>query len=194
MRRILVLDNYDSFTYNLVHIIRELGFGDQMDILRNDKITLEAVDQYSDILLSPGPGVPKDAGIMPELIKRYASTKNILGVCLGHQAIGEAFGGVLYNLPIVYHGVTTPIRVIGDSVLYHNVPSEFTVCRYHSWVIASEAFPSELEITSVDQDGKIMGIKHKSYQVRGVQYHPESIMTEHGKQLISNWLSINTKK
>ena len=191
MSKILVLDNYDSFTYNLVHIIRELGHGDQMDIFRNDKISLDEVEQYDSILLSPGPGVPSNAGIMPQLIERYAATKNILGVCLGHQAIGEAFGASLLNLPVVFHGVTTPVRVLGDELLHQEIPESFTVCRYHSWVIASENFPEVLEITAVDQEGQIMGIQHKKYNVRGVQYHPESIMTEHGIKMISNWLSIN---
>jgi anthranilate synthase component 2 len=193
MRRILVLDNYDSFTYNLVHIIRELGFSEILDVFRNDRIDLDKVDAYTDILLSPGPGVPKDAGIMPDLIRRYASNKNILGVCLGHQAIGEAFGGKLFNLPEVYHGVTTPIFVSGDPQFYRNIPDEFTVCRYHSWVISKESFPEELDITSEDKNGQIMGIQHKQYNVRGVQYHPESIMTEHGKEMISNWLSVYTQ-
>jgi len=190
MSKILVLDNYDSFTYNLVLIIRELGFGDRLDIFRNDKITVEEVVAYDTILLSPGPGIPKDAGIMPALIKRYAPSKNILGVCLGHQAIGEAFGGTLLNLPIVYHGITKPVRVLGDGLLYQDIPKSFTVCRYHSWVISSQEFPEELEVTAVDEDGQIMGIKHNRFNVRGVQYHPESIMTEHGKKMISNWLAI----
>jgi anthranilate synthase component 2 len=191
MRKILVLDNYDSFTYNLVHIIRALGYGGIMDIFRNDKIALQHVADYTDILLSPGPGIPKDAGIMPDLIKKFAESKNILGVCLGHQAIGEAFGADLYNLPVVYHGVTTPVMVEDDKVLYQGIPDTFTVCRYHSWVIAEEGFPDDLVVTAKDQNGQIMGIKHRKYQVRGVQYHPESIMTEHGIQMIKNWLKIN---
>ena len=190
MRKILVLDNYDSFTYNLVHIIRELGFGDRLDIVRNDKMSVQEVDAYTDILLSPGPGVPADAGIMPEVLKRYSSTKNILGVCLGHQAIGEAFGGTLYNLPVVYHGMTTPVHISGDRELYKDIPETFTICRYHSWVISPENLPDELEVTAVDPNGQIMGIKHRSFNVRGVQYHPESIMTEHGKQIIQNWLNL----
>lgn len=189
--KILVLDNYDSFTYNLVHIIRELGYGDQLDIYRNDKIGLDEVEAYDAVLLSPGPGVPKDAGIMPALIDRYAATKNILGVCLGHQAIGEAFGASLFNLPVVFHGITTPVRVLGDPLLHRDLPDSFTVCRYHSWVIAPDGFPEELEITAVDEDGQIMGVQHKEYRVRGVQYHPESIMTEHGKKMIENWLAIH---
>ncbi|MDW3193299.1 MAG: aminodeoxychorismate/anthranilate synthase component II [Cytophagales bacterium] len=189
MRRVLVLDNYDSFTYNLVHILRELGLSDQMEVHRNDKISLDAVDQFDDILLSPGPGVPQDAGIMPELIKRYAPTKNILGVCLGHQAIGEAFGATLYNLPLVYHGVTTEVEIdaAGD-VLFEDIPEKFTVCRYHSWVIEPDSLPANLKITVRGEEGRIMGLAHKQYNVRGVQFHPESIMTEHGKKMIENWL------
>lgn len=189
MRKILVLDNYDSFTYNLVHILRELGHGAETEVIRNDKISVEKVDGFEHILLSPGPGLPKDAGIMPELLKAYSPTKNILGVCLGHQAIGECFGGRLFNLPQVYHGVTSPLRVLGDSQLYQLIPTEFRVCRYHSWVVDKKGFPGELEVTAADPDGNIMGLKHKTYRVRGVQYHPESVMTEHGKQLISNWLN-----
>lgn len=190
MKRVLVLDNYDSFTYNLVHILRELGLNDQMEVHRNDKISLDEVDNFDDILLSPGPGVPKDAGIMPELIKRYAPTKNILGVCLGHQAIGEAFGASLYNLPLVYHGVTTEVEV--DSavdVLFQGIPEKFTVCRYHSWVVKPESLPGDLKITVRGEEGRIMGLAHQQYRVRGVQFHPESIMTQHGKKMIENWLN-----
>ena len=163
---------------------------DQMEVHRNDKISLDAVDQFDDILLSPGPGVPKDAGIMPELIKRYAPTKNILGVCLGHQAIGEAFGASLYNLPLVYHGVTTEVEVdeAGD-VLFEDIPEKFTVCRYHSWVVEPYSLPADLKITVRGEEGRIMGLAHKQYNVRGVQFHPESIMTEHGKKMIENWLN-----
>ncbi|MFT6133989.1 MAG: anthranilate synthase component 2 [Cyclobacteriaceae bacterium] len=159
-----------------------------MDIYRNDKIELSAVDQYSDILLSPGPGLPSSAGIMPELISKYGSTKNILGVCLGHQAIGEAYGGTLFNLPIVYHGVTTEIETNGNDRLFNSIPERFTVCRYHSWVVSPEALPSDLEVLSTDDQGRIMAVKHKKYSVRGVQFHPESIMTEYGTKMISNWL------
>lgn len=190
MKRVLVLDNYDSFTYNLVHILRELGLNDQMEVHRNDKISLDEVDKFDDILLSPGPGVPKDAGIMPELIKRYAPSKNILGVCLGHQAIGEAFGAALYNLPLVYHGVTTEVEVDSKvDVLFQDIPQKFTVCRYHSWVVKPESLPADLKITVRGEEGRIMGLAHKQYSVRGVQFHPESIMTEHGKKMIENWLN-----
>lgn len=192
MKKVLVLDNYDSFTYNLVHILREMGWGDQMEVHRNDKIHVDAVEEFDNILLSPGPGVPKDAGIMPELIKRYAADKNILGVCLGHQAIGEAFGCSLFNLPIVYHGVTTEVEVDPEvDRLFQGIPSKFTVCRYHSWVVQPESLPESLRITVRGEEGRIMGIAHREYNVRGVQFHPESIMTENGKKIIENWLNLS---
>ena len=187
---LLVLDNYDSFTYNLVHILRDLGLGNEMEVHRNDKISLREVGKFDKILLSPGPGVPKDAGIMPELISRYADTKSILGVCLGHQAIGEAFGAKLHNLPLVYHGVTTSVNQVEKDRLFDGIPTDFTVCRYHSWVVSEESLPEELEVTVRGEEGRIMGIRHKEYNVRGVQFHPESIMTEHGFKMIENWLKI----
>ncbi|MFT6854268.1 MAG: anthranilate synthase component 2 [Cyclobacteriaceae bacterium] len=188
--KILVLDNYDSFTYNLVHIIRELGFAEELDVFRNDKISINDVGSYDHILLSPGPGLPKDAGIMPELLKKYASTKNILGVCLGHQAIAESFGGDLYNLTSVFHGIATKNILTNEDPFFTNIPKEFQVCRYHSWAVKGENLPEELLITAVDESGSIMAIRHKEFNVRGVQFHPESIMTEHGKQMIKNWLAI----
>jgi anthranilate synthase component 2 len=190
MKKVLVLDNYDSFTYNLVHILKELGLQEVMDVVRNDKIALDDIAKYDCIMLSPGPGLPKDAGIMPALISRYGSSKNILGVCLGHQAIGESFGASLFNLPIVYHGVTTKVRLNDADGLFDQLPETFQVCRYHSWVIANKNFPQELEITAQDEEGRIMAVKHKKHNLRGVQFHPESIMTEHGKKMISNWLSL----
>ncbi len=191
MKNVLVLDNYDSFTYNLVHILREMGLKDDMDVCRNDKISLDQVSDYENIMLSPGPGLPKDAGIMPELIRTYSPEKNILGVCLGHQAIGEAFGSSLYNLPVVYHGVITDVQIVDEDVLFRNIPRSFQVCRYHSWVIDKEDVAPDLHITSIDEEGNIMAVKHKQYNVRGVQFHPESIMTEHGKKMIENWLAIS---
>ena len=188
---ILVIDNYDSFTYNLVHILRELGYSDTMRIVRNDQFELDEVEDFDNILLSPGPGVPKDAGLMPQVIKRYAPSKNILGVCLGHQAIGEAFGSELLNLPKVYHGIVTNIEVKGEDRLFEGIPSSYRVCRYHSWVIDKEKVGADLEVTSVAENGNIMSVKHRAYNVRGVQFHPESIMTEHGKKLIENWLEHN---
>lgn len=185
--RILVLDNYDSFTYNLVYIVRKLGYGDQMDIFRNDKISIEEVDQYDKILLSPGPGVPKDAGIMPELLKRYSATKSILGVCLGHQAIGEAFGCSLINLSEVLHGVASQVTVNPD-LLFKGVPDTFKIGRYHSWVIDESTLSPDLEIIAQTPDNQIMGVRHKSFDVRGLQFHPESILTENGIQIIQNWL------
>ena len=190
MSKVLVVDNYDSFTYNLVHILRELGLSDSMRIVRNDKFEMNEVEEFDHILLSPGPGVPKDAGLMPELLTRYASTKNILGVCLGHQAIGEAFGSELFNLPKVYHGMVTPIKVVEKDRLFQGLPESFNVCRYHSWVIDKESLAPDLTITSIAENGNIMSVKHKEFNVRGVQFHPESIMTEHGKQLMKNWIEL----
>lgn len=193
--KILVLDNYDSFVYNLVHIIRELGYGEQMDIIRNDKITLEEVDQYDKILLSPGPGIPSEAGIMMDLIKQYAPTKSIFGVCLGHQAIGESFGGTLSNMDVVLHGfgmTTTP--TINDK-LFDNLPKEITTGRYHSWIVDKDSVTvdSPIEITAMSEDDRVMAIRHKEYDVRGVQFHPESVLTQVegkmiGKTMLENWL------
>jgi len=185
--KILVLDNYDSFTYNLVYIIRDLGYGDSMDIFRNDKISLEEVGAYDKILLSPGPGVPSEAGIMPELIRKYAPHKDILGICLGNQAIGEAFGGGLINLTEVVHGVASKIKIQPDG-LFEGLPEYFTVGRYHSWVIDATQVPEELEVISNTPDGQIMAIRHKKFNVKGLQFHPESILTEHGVQIMKNWL------
>jgi anthranilate synthase component II len=192
--KILVLDNYDSFTYNLVQYISEL-VGETPDVYRNDAISLEAIEAYGAVVLSPGPGLPADAGIMPELIKRYAPTKAILGVCLGMQAIGEAFGGKLYNLPKVFHGVATPIEILdGQEILFKNVPREVLVGRYHSWAVQAENLPSELKITAMADNGKtIMALAHKTYNVRGVQFHPESIMTDYGKQMLNNFFEPLTK-
>ncbi|WP_375583510.1 anthranilate synthase component II [Cyclobacterium xiamenense] len=186
--KILVLDNYDSFTYNLVYILRELGC--TLDIYRNDKISLEAVNQYDKILLSPGPGIPSEAGIMPKLIKKYAPTKDILGVCLGHQAIGEAFGGGLINLSEVVHGVASKVRIQPDS-LFKGLPEFFTVGRYHSWVIDETVLPPELEVIAKTPDGQIMAVRHNRYRVKGLQFHPESILTEHGVEIMKNWIDGN---
>lgn len=187
--KILVLDNYDSFTYNLVQYIQEI-LNEKIDVFRNDKIELGAVDQYDVIVLSPGPGVPSEAGIMPELIQQYAATKSIFGVCLGHQAIGEAFGGEVYNMDEVLHGIETPIVVKDDAeVLFQELPTQFIGGRYHSWVVRKENLPEVFEITAEDDRGVIMGIRHKAYDVRGVQFHPESIMTEHGRKMLGNYLN-----
>jgi len=188
--KILVFDNYDSFTYNLVHIIRELGYSDKMDIVRNDKLPLEDVARYDKILLSPGPGLPANAGIMELLIRTYSKDKSILGICLGHQGIAEVFGARLFNLPVVLHGVTKTARLISSNEpLFMNIPNEIRVCRYHSWAVVKDSVPPDLEITALDEEDVIMGIKHKKYDVRGLQFHPEAYLTEHGIEMIDNWLN-----
>jgi anthranilate synthase component 2 len=186
--KILVLDNYDSFTYNLVYIIRQLGFGSQMDVFRNDKISLDAIAGYVKILLSPGPGIPEEAGIMPELLKKYSPIKSILGVCLGHQAIGEAFGGELTNLSEVLHGVASKVTVSPD-LLFEGIPDTFSIGRYHSWVINEATLSKDLEVIGRTPDQQIMAVRHKVYDVRGVQFHPESILTENGVSIMKNWLT-----
>lgn len=186
--KVLILDNYDSFTYNLVQYVEE-ELAQPIDVFRNDQISLDAVATYDLIILSPGPGVPAEAGIMPALIKRYASEKIIFGVCLGHQAIGEAFGGKLVNLDQVHHGIeTTMTRTKNDDVLLAGVPATFNAGRYHSWVIDPATLPAELEITATGEYGGIMALQHKEYPIFGVQFHPESIMTEHGRLMIRNLL------
>jgi anthranilate synthase component 2 len=190
---ILVFDNYDSFTYNLVHLVEKIIHG-KVTVKRNDQITLEEVNAFDKIILSPGPGVPVEAGLLLSLIKAYAPTKSILGVCLGHQAIGEAFGGSLTNLSTVYHGVATPIQLQatnrkpqGNNV-FLGFEEELIVGRYHSWVINEENFPAELEITARDQHNYIMALQHKTYDVQGVQFHPESVLTPDGEKIMRNWL------
>ncbi len=185
--KILVLDNYDSFTYNLVHYLEKVSDA-IIEVHRNDKISLKDVNQFDKILLSPGPGIPSEAGILLEVIKTYASSKSILGVCLGQQAIAEAFGGSLNNLKDVFHGVATPIDIIGEDSLFKNIPKKFNVGRYHSWAVNKNDLPNELEVTAVDEQGSIMALKHKTYDVKGVQFHPESVLTEHGLQMIENWV------
>jgi anthranilate synthase component 2 len=187
--KILVIDNYDSFTYNLVHYIENIIDNDVISVFRNDKINLDDVEGYDKILLSPGPGIPDEAGICLELIKRYAPTKSIFGVCLGHQAIGEAFGGKLVNLETVYHGVSTPIHIVTpDDYLYSGLPGTFEVGRYHSWIVDRNGLPDCFKINSLDDQGFIMGISHNEFDVKGVQYHPESVLTEHGMKIVENWL------
>jgi anthranilate synthase component 2 len=185
---ILVLDNYDSFTYNLVHYLEKVSDA-EIEVHRNDKITLEEIARFDKILLSPGPGIPSEAGILLDVIKTYASSKSILGVCLGQQAIGEAFGGTLSNLEQVFHGVATPVDVIKEDALFMGIPSRLNVGRYHSWVVNAEDLPDVLEITAVDASGQIMALRHKTLDVRGVQFHPESILTEYGSEMISNWVN-----
>lgn len=187
--KVLILDNYDSFTYNLVQYVEE-ELGRSIDVFRNDQIALDEVGKYDLIILSPGPGVPKEAGIMPELIKRYLKEKVIFGVCLGHQAIGEAFGGQLINLEQVHHGIeTTMTRTTEEDTLFENVPMQFNAGRYHSWVIDPESLPSELITTATGEYGGVMALRHREYPIFGVQFHPESIMTQHGRLMIRNLLN-----
>jgi anthranilate synthase component 2 len=185
--KILVFDNYDSFTYNLVHCI-EKNRKHEVEVFRNDQIALEDIARFDKILLSPGPGLPSEAGLLHKLIETYASSKSIFGVCLGLQAIGEVFGGKLINLDSVYHGVATEMEVTKDDVLFKGIPKKFLAGRYHSWVVDRKTFPEGLEITALDSNGFVMGLRHRKYDVRGVQFHPESILTEHGEQIIHNWL------
>jgi anthranilate synthase component II len=186
--KVLVLDNYDSFTYNLVQYIQEI-LGQDVDVFRNDEISLQAVNAYDVIVLSPGPGLPADAGIMPSLLKIYAPDKCILGVCLGHQAIGEAFGASLHNLSRVFHGVATTMHQTGDALgFFQDVPQDFDAGRYHSWVVKKDTLPEELLVTAMDDQGEIMAMRHREYDIFGVQFHPESVMTPHGKQMLRNFL------
>jgi anthranilate synthase component 2 len=197
--KILVFDNYDSFTYNLVHLVEKI-IHQRVEVHRNDQIPLDEVKKFDKIILSPGPGIPSEAGLLLPLIKEYASSKPILGVCLGHQAIGEAFGGTLINLSRVYHGVATPVRIMNKNVngkngndiddrnLFRDLPSEFEAGRYHSWIVSEENFPNELSITARDENNYIMALQHKQYDVTGVQFHPESVLTPLGEKILRNWL------
>lgn len=201
--KILVFDNYDSFTYNLVHLVEKI-LHQKVDVYRNDELPLEKVKMYDKIILSPGPGIPVEAGLLLPLIKEYATTKSILGVCLGHQAIGEAFGGELVNLSTVYHGIATNIQLVKSKTengkedsrlasyvsrdLFNGLPDEFEVGRYHSWVVSDDNFPAELEVTARDDNNYIMGLQHKKYDVQGVQFHPESVLTPRGEEIMRNWL------
>jgi len=186
--KVLVFDNYDSFTYNLVHLVEKI-LHQKVDVYRNDQLPLEKVKAYDKIILSPGPGVPEEAGLLLPLIKEYASSKSILGVCLGHQAIGEAFGGKLTNLSKVYHGIATAIKITNiKSPIFADLGDTIEVGRYHSWIVANEGFPAELEITATDDNGFIMGLQHKKYDVQGVQFHPESVLTPLGEQMMRNWI------
>ncbi|WP_432708813.1 anthranilate synthase component II [Pedobacter sp.] len=186
-KKVLVIDNYDSFTYNLVHLINEIGY--EVEVWRNDKFELEDVAQYDKILLSPGPGIPEEAGLLLDVIRTYAPTKSIFGVCLGQQAIAEAFGGKLLNLGRPMHGIATAIDVLDKAELtFTDCPSEINVGRYHSWVVDNNGFPACLKVTATDKDGQIMALRHHEFDVRGVQFHPESVLTAFGKQMIKNWL------
>lgn len=186
--KILVLDNYDSFTYNLVHYL-EMTTDAEIEVHRNDKISLKEIKRFDKIMLSPGPGIPSDAGILLDVIKTYASTKSIFGICLGQQAIAEAFGGSLRNLQEVFHGISTPVEIIADDILFKNIPKKINVGRYHSWVVNKNDLPKELEITCIDEYGSIMALRHKTFDVHSVQFHPESILSEHGLLMIKNWVS-----
>lgn len=186
--KILVLDNYDSFTYNLVHLVEKVCEY-EVEVHRNDKIGLTDIGKYDKILLSPGPGIPNEAGILLEVIKQYASSKDILGVCLGLQAIGEAFGAKLKNLEQVYHGIATPVQVLSKDPLFTGCPQEFKAGRYHSWVVDKSNLPNCLEITATDDDDNIMAMRHRTLKVSGVQFHPESILSEYGEQIIRNWIN-----
>ena len=186
--KILVFDNYDSFTYNLVHAVKKLGYTD-VEVHRNDQIALEEIARFDKIILSPGPGLPAESGILLDLIRTYAPVKSILGVCLGEQAIAEAFGGKLFNLPEVFHGVTSNIHVLKQDLLFRNLPETMVVGRYHSWAVDKESLPACIEVTAVADAGLIMALAHKSYDVRGVQFHPESVLTPEGESMLKNWLS-----
>lgn len=188
MKKILILDNYDSFTYNLVHLVREIG-DYQLEVHRNDKISLQDVVDYDGIILSPGPGLPSESGILCDLITEYASNKPIFGVCLGEQAIGEVFGATLVNLPSVFHGVARETEVLDqDDPLFKGVPTRFKTGRYHSWAVSDQDFPACLKITARDENGTIMALRHRDYDVCGVQFHPESVLTDHGRTIMENWL------
>jgi len=188
MKKILIIDNYDSFTYNLVHLVNEIGL--QCEVWRNDKFKLEDVDAFDKIILSPGPGIPSEAGLLLDVIKKYSPTKSIFGVCLGQQAIAEVFGGELYNLKQPMHGIATPIKVTDDQEqLFIGLPESFKVGRYHSWVVDEKSIPDVLTVTAIDEeDNSVMALRHKEYDVRGVQFHPESILTEFGKEMMANWI------
>mgnify|MGYP006192479763 CR=1 FL=1 len=188
---VLVIDNYDSFVYNLVHYLEELGC--QVTVRRNNEVDLDEIGKYDKILLSPGPGIPNEAGLLKDIIEKYATSKSILGVCLGQQAIGEVFGGKLINLEKVFHGVATKVKpCVTDEELFDGLESEFEVGRYHSWVV-DQALPECLQVTSFDENGQVMSLRHINYDVKGVQFHPESVLTPDGKRMISNWINIPSK-
>ena len=182
----VIIDNYDSFTYNLAHLVKELGA--EVDVLRNDKLELEELEKYDKIILSPGPGIPEEAGLLLEVIRTYAGRKPILGVCLGEQAIGQAFGGKLTNLSEVFHGIQTNVKIKNKDYIFSGLPTEIPVGRYHSWVVDTDGFPEELVITAISSEGQIMALKHREYDVHGIQFHPESVLTPDGKQIVGNWL------
>lgn len=184
---IVIIDNYDSFTYNLSHQLKALGA--QVDVVRNDAFQMSRLEPYDKIVLSPGPGIPEEAGLLNDVIRRYAGRKPILGVCLGHQAIAEVFGGRLENLRTVYHGVQTPTHIINHDYLFEHLPETFEAGRYHSWVVSRSGLPDSLEVTAISDDGHIMALRHRTYDVRGIQFHPESILTPEGARILQNWLN-----
>lgn len=186
--KLVVIDNYDSFTYNLVHLVKELGA--DVDVKRNDQFQLSELEPYDKIILSPGPGIPSEAGLLLDVIKTYAGRKPMLGVCLGHQAIGEVFGAKLDNLSQVFHGVATSIKLLGNDPIFNGLPRRIVVGRYHSWVVSKDGFPDCLEITAESDDGEIMGLRHKDFDIRGIQFHPESVLTPEGKTIMRNWLNL----
>lgn len=184
---IVIIDNYDSFTYNLSHQLKAMGA--QVDVVRNDAFQMSRLEPYDKIVLSPGPGIPEEAGLLNDVIRRYAGRKPILGVCLGHQAIAEVFGGRLENLRTVYHGVQTPTHIINHDYLFEHLPETFEAGRYHSWVVSRSGLPDSLEVTAISDDGHIMALRHRTYDVRGIQFHPESILTPEGARILQNWLN-----
>ena len=186
--KVVIIDNYDSFTYNLAHLVKELGAS--VTVYRNDQFSLNQLEPFDKILLSPGPGIPSEAGLLTDVIRTYAGRKPMLGVCLGHQAIGEVFGARLSNLPEVYHGVATPCELVGHDALFAGMESRFTIGRYHSWVVSREDFPETLEVTALSDDGNIMALRHRNYAIWGIQFHPESVLTPDGRQIIANWLEM----
>lgn len=185
--KIVIIDNYDSFTYNLRHLVKELGC--EVTVLRNDKFKLDELEKFDKILLSPGPGIPEEAGLLLDVIRTYAGKKPILGVCLGEQAIGQVFGGKLTNLDHVLHGIQSTIKIVTDDYLFENLPREILVGHYHSWVVDTDGLPDCLEITATSKQGYIMALRHKEYDIRGIQFHPESVLTPDGRQIIKNWLN-----
>lgn len=185
---IVIIDNYDSFTYNLAHLVKELGA--EVDVYRNDQFELPQLEPYDKIILSPGPGIPSEAGLLLDVIRTYAGKKPMLGVCLGHQAIGEVFGAKLTNLSQVYHGVATDCEHFDNDPIFKDIPKHFEVGRYHSWVVDKDGFPDCLEITAVSPDGQIMGLRHKQFAIHGIQFHPESVLTPLGKNIMNNWLNL----
>ena len=188
MTKIVIIDNYDSFTYNLSHLVKELGA--EVTVVRNDQFELSDLEPYDMIILSPGPGIPSEAGLLLDVIRTYAGRKSILGICLGHQAIGEAFGGRLENLSDVFHGVATPCHIVVDDPIFSGIERDITVGRYHSWVVSNDGLPDCIEVTALSDEGQIMALRHRELNVRGIQFHPESVLTPDGKKMLQNWLCL----